>query len=165
MALPAEKLMKVEEHARGMAEWLSLYQTHNAIFKLIELALLPENLSLPQLQVMSVLKQHGGTCTTGEIASALVKSSQTMTGGVDRLEAQGLVERIYDRSDRRKIWVRLTEKGERRWKDAMPVANRLVEEIFSVLTDEELRELRAQTDKLRNAAMGRLAEALDHPGF
>jgi len=148
-----------------MAEWDTLYQTHNAIFKLTELALLPENLSLPQLQLLSVLKQNGSSLTTGEIARAMVKASQTMTGVVDRLEAQGLVERRYDRSDRRKVWVRLTEKGERRWEDAMPVANRLVEEVFSVLTDEQLRELQAQTDKLRKAAMGRLAEALERPGF
>ena len=165
MATQAEKRAKVEEQARGMAEWDTLYQTHNAIFKLTELALLPENLSLPQLQLLSVLKQNGGVRTTGEIARAMVKASQTMTGVVDRLEAQGLVERRYDRSDRRKVWVRLTEKGERRWEDAMPVANRLVEEVFSVLTDEQLRELQAQTDKLRKAAMGRLAEALERPGF
>jgi len=148
-----------------MAEWDTLYQTYNAIFKVTELALLPENLSSPQLHLLSVLKQNGGIRTTGEIARAMVKASQTMTGVVDRLEAQGLVERRYDRSDRRKVWVRLTEKGERKWEDAMPVANRLVEEVFSVLTDEELRDLQARTDKLRNAAMGRLAEALERPGF
>jgi len=87
-----------------------------------------------------------------------------MTGVGDRLEAQGLGERRYDRSDRRKVWVRLTEKGERKWEDAMPAVNRLVEEGFSILTDEQLRELQAQTGKLRKAARGRLAEALERPG-
>ncbi len=164
MATQAEKRAKVEEQARGMAEWDTLYQTYNAIFKVTELALLPENLSSPQLQLLSVLKQNGGVRTTGEIARAMVKASQTMTGVVDRLEDQGLVERRYDRSDRRKVWVRLTEKGERKWEDAMPAVNRLVEEVFSVLTDEQLRELQAQTGKLRKAAMGRLAEALERPG-
>ncbi len=165
MATQAEKRAKVEEQVRGMAEWDTLYQTYNAIFKVTELALLSENLSLPQLHLLSVLKQNGGILTTGEIARAVVKASQTMTGVVDRLEDQGLVERRYDRSDRRKVWVHLTEKGERRWEDSMPAVNRLVEEVFSVLTDEQLRELQAQTDKLRKAAMGRLAEALERPGF
>lgn len=165
MAIQAEKRAEVEQQARGMAEWGTIYQTYNAIFKMTELALLPENLSLPQLHLLSVLKQNGGSLTTGEIARAVVKASQTMTGVVDRLEAQGLVERRFDRSDRRKVWVRLTKKGERRWEDAMPIANRLVEELFSVLTDDELRELQAQVGKLRNAAIGRLAEALERPGF
>jgi DNA-binding MarR family transcriptional regulator len=165
MAIRAEKQLEVERQARGMAEWVTLYQTYNAIFKVTELALLPHNLSLPQLQVLSVLKQGGGTLTTGEIGRAIVKASQTVTGLVDRLEQPGLVERVFDRSDRRKTWVRLTEKGERRFQEAMPVASRLTEELFSVLADGELRELQAKTDKLRTVAMERLAEALGRPGF
>jgi DNA-binding MarR family transcriptional regulator len=156
---------QAKQQARGMAEWGTLYQTYNAIFKLTELALLPHNLSLPQLQLLSVLKQDGGILTTGEIGQAMVKASQTITGLVDRLEEPGLVERVFNRSDRRKTWVRLTEKGERKLEDAMPVASRLAEEISSVLTDEELRELQAKTGKLRTAAMERLAEALGRPGF
>jgi len=165
MTTQAKKQSKVEQQARGMDEWVTLYQTHNAVFKLTELALLPHNLSLPQLQLLSVLKQNGGILTTGEIGRAMVKASQTITGLVDRLEVQDLVERHFDRSDRRKTWIRLTAKGQRKWEEAMPVANRLAEEIFSVLTDEELRELRATTDKLRTVAMERLPEALGRPGF
>jgi DNA-binding MarR family transcriptional regulator len=165
MTTQAKKQLKVKQQARGMDEWLALYQAHNAIFKSTELALLPHNLSLPQLQLLSVLKQRGGILTTGHIGRAMVKASQTITGLVDRLEVQGLVERHFDRSDRRKTWVRLTAKGQRKWAEAMPVANRLAEEVLSVLTDEELRELRATTDKLRTAAVERLAEALGPPGF
>jgi DNA-binding MarR family transcriptional regulator len=90
----------------------------------------------------------------------MVKASQTITGLVDRLEVQDLVERQFDRRDRRKTWIRLTAKGQRKWEEAMPVANRLAEELFSVLTDKELRELQAKIDKLRTVAMGKLAEAL-----
>jgi DNA-binding MarR family transcriptional regulator len=163
MAIRAEKQSEAEQQARGMAEWVTLYQTYNAIFKVAELALLPHDLSLPQLHLLSVLKQDGGILTTGEIGRAMVKASQTITGLVDRLEEPGLVERVFDRSDRRKTWVRLTKKGERKLEEAMPVANRLTEELFSVLTDGELRELQAETDKLRTVAMERLAEALGRP--
>ncbi|UCH87260.1 MAG: MarR family transcriptional regulator, partial [Dehalococcoidia bacterium] len=142
-----------------------LYETYNAIFKLAELALLPHNLSLPQLHLLSVLKEEGGILTTGEIGRAMIKASQTITGLVDRLEEPGFVERVFDRRDRRKTWVRLTEKGERKYAEAMPVANRLAEEISAVLTDEELQQFQAKSDKLRTAAMSRLAEALGRPGF
>jgi DNA-binding MarR family transcriptional regulator len=56
--------------------------------------------------------------------------------------------------------LRLTAKGERKWKESMPVASRLAEEIFTALTDEELRGLQASTDKLRTVALRRLDEAL-----
>jgi DNA-binding MarR family transcriptional regulator len=165
MAIRAEKKLKAEDASRGMAEWLSLSEPYNAMFKLTELALLPHNLSLPQLHLLSVLKEAGGVLTTGEIGRAMVKASQTITGLVDRLEVQELVERQFDRRDRRKTWVRLTTKGQRKWKEAVPVANQLAEELFSALTDEELRDLKAKNGKLRSAAIERLAEALGRPSF
>jgi DNA-binding MarR family transcriptional regulator len=137
-----------------------IYQAYNAIFKVTELALLPQNLSLPQLHLLSVLKKGGGILTTGEIGRAMVKASQTITGLVDRLEEPGLVERFFDRRDRRKTWVRLTPKGERKLAEALPVTNRLAEELSSVLTDQELQDLEAKVEKLRSAAMDKLTAAL-----
>ena len=163
MATRPDKESDVTEQARGMAQWVALYQTYNAIFKVAELTLLPHNLSLPQLYLLRVLKRNGDMLTTGEIGRAMVKASQTITGLVDRLEEPGLVERVFDRSDRRKVWVRLTQEGERKLQEAMPVANRLAEEISSVLTDDELHKLQANTEKLRTTAMERLAEALERP--
>ena len=146
---------------RGLSEWIILYQAYNAIFKLQELALLPFNLSLPQLYVLSLLTYAGGELTTGEIGRGMVKASQTITGLVDRLEVQGLVERRFDRSDRRKTWVRLTKTGRRKFEEAFPAANRLGEEVFSVLSDEQLAWLRDATDKLRATALQRLGISIE----
>jgi len=143
-----------------MAEWKAIYQAYNAIFKLTELVLLPHRLSLPQIYLLGVLKNGGGILTTGEIGRAMIKASQTITGLVDRLEEPGLVERVFDRRDRRKTWVRLTDQGERKLAEAFPVAERLAEELSSVLTDQELQDLQAKVEKLRSAAMDRLAGAL-----
>jgi DNA-binding MarR family transcriptional regulator len=143
-----------------LEEWSTLYQAYNAIFKLAELALLPHNLSLPQLHLLCVLKKGGGTLTTGEIGRAMVKASQTITGLVDRLEEPGLVERVFDRRDRRKTWVRMTEKGERKLGEAFPVGNQLAEELSSILNDGELKDLQTKTEKLRSAAMEKLAASL-----
>jgi DNA-binding MarR family transcriptional regulator len=165
VAIRAEKQSEVGRQARGMAEWLALYQAHNAIFKSTELALVPHNLSLPQLQLLSVLRQNGGLLTTGEIARAMVKASQTITGLVDRLEVQGLLERHFDRSDRRKVWVRMTKKGEQKLAEARPVATSLAEELFAVLTDQELADLQARLEKLRTAAMDKLEAAFVAAGM
>lgn len=153
------------EGSRGLAEWVTLYQAHNAIFKVAELALLPHNLSLPQLHLLAILKKADGLVTTGEIGQAMVKASQTITGLVDRVEEPGLVERVFDRSDRRKTWVRLTEKGEQKLAEAYPVANRLAEELSAVLTDQELQDLQAKLEKLRGAAMDRLEAAFASAGM
>ena len=151
--------------ARGLAEWVTLYEAYNAIFKLTELSLLPHRLSLPQLYLLNVLKDRGEPVTTGDIGGAMVKASQTITGLVDRLEDPGLVERVFDRRDRRKVWVRLTEKGEQKLAAALPVANRLAEELSTALTDQELKDLQAKLEKIRDAAVDKLEGALSSAGF
>jgi len=150
--------------ARGVDQWVTIYKAYNAVFKVAELALLPQRMSLPQLHLLAILKKGGSILTTGEIGREMVKSSQTITGLVDRLEEPGFVERVFDRSDRRKTWVRLTEKGDRKLADAFPIANRLAEELSSVLTDQELQDLQAKVEKLRSAAMDKLAGALTSSG-
>ena len=148
------------DSTRGMAQWIAIYQAYNATFKLAELALLAQRLSLPQIYLLGVLKAGGGMLTTGEIGRAMVRQSQTMTGLVDRLEEPGLVERVFDTRDRRKTWVRLTEKGDRKLEEALPMATRLAEELFSRLSDQELGELQASVEKLVRAATDRLAATL-----
>jgi len=148
------------DSTRGMAQWIAIYQAYNAIYKLSELALLPHRLSHPQIYLLGVLKSGGGMLTMGETSRAMVRQSQTMTGVVDRLEESGLVERVFDRRDRRKVWVRLTEKGERKLAEASPVADRLAEELFSALSDQELGDFQAKLEKLRRAAIDRLDAVL-----
>ena len=161
MATRRQQKGKTElDKARGLPQWIVVYQTYNAVFKVAELALLEQHLSLPQLHLLAILKKRGGIITTGEIGEAMVKASQTITGLVDRLEEPGMVERVFDRKDRRKTWVRLTEKGERKLAEASPVAVRLAEDLSSALTDEELQDLQAKLEKLLGVAMGRLTEAL-----
>jgi DNA-binding MarR family transcriptional regulator len=59
----------------------------------------------------------------------------------------------------------LTAKGERKREQAMPVANRLAEEVSSVLTDRELQQLQAKIGKLQTVAMEKLAKALGRSAF
>jgi MarR family 2-MHQ and catechol resistance regulon transcriptional repressor len=150
--------------ARGLDQWVTIYKAYNTVFKVAELSLLPQRLSLPQLHLLAILKKGGGILTTGQIGREMIKASQTITGLVDRLEAPGFVERVFDRSDRRKTWVRMTEKGDRKLAEAFPVANRLADELSSVFTDQELQDLQAKAEKLRSAAMDKLAGMLTSSG-
>jgi len=133
-----------------------------------EVALQRHGLSLPQFQLLGALKSSGGVLSTGEIARIMLRASQTITGLVDRLEEQGLVERQIDSRDRRKANVRLTLMGERRLAEAQPTANILAESIVSPLTDQELEDLEAKVRKLLADAWRRLAamleQAPDAPG-
>ncbi len=49
--------------------------------------------------------------TIGELAERLQIRHHSAVGMVDRLEEQGLVERIHNGMDRRQVFIRLTDKG------------------------------------------------------
>jgi len=125
--------------------------------RMVELALQRHDLSPSQFHLLGALKSGGGVLSTGDIARIMLRASQTVTGLVDRLEAQGLVERELDQHDRRKANVRITRAGERRLTLALPTANDLAESIVAPLTDEELRDFEAKLRKLLANAWQKLA--------
>jgi len=134
-------------------------QLSAAVRRMVELALQAHGLSLAQFHLLGALKSTGGVLSTGDIARIMLRAGQTVTGLVDRLEAQGLVARQPDQRDRRKANVRITEAGELRLTQCLPTANSLAESIVSPLTDQELRDLEAKMRKLLANAWQKLAAA------
>jgi DNA-binding MarR family transcriptional regulator len=141
------------------------FQLGAAIRRMVEIDLQRHGLSLPQFHLLGALKSSGGVLSTGEIARIMLRASQTITGLVDRLEDQGLVERQTDPRDRRKANIRITSVGERLLAEAQPTANLLAEKIASPLTEEELRDIEAKMRKLLANAWRQLAEMIEQaPG-
>jgi DNA-binding MarR family transcriptional regulator len=68
------------------------------------------DLTMPQLKVLMILNARE-EATVGTLAETMGVSLSNMTGILDRLVAQGLVERIPSQSDRRSILIRLTENA------------------------------------------------------
>jgi DNA-binding MarR family transcriptional regulator len=66
-----------------------------------------------QYDVLATLRRQGEpfTLAASELASAGMLSSGAMTNRIDKLETEGLVDRIRDAEDRRKVLVRLSSKG------------------------------------------------------
>ena len=76
----------------------------------------------------------------GELGrNARVKSS-TMTDMVDRMEDEGLAERIRDRNDRRLVKVRLTKKGKKTRQEFYKKRRGEFESIFNQLAPEDVHK-------------------------
>lgn len=69
------------------------------------------NLTMAQLKVMFVLHHHGPTRVT-DLAEALGVSPPSITGTLDRLVEEQLVERRHDTTDRRLVITSLTAAGQ-----------------------------------------------------
>lgn len=68
-------------------------------------------IAIPVWRVLAVLKDTTGV-TVGELAARCLANQPTITKTVDRMQAQGLVARMADAGDRRRVRVRLTPAGE-----------------------------------------------------
>lgn len=68
------------------------------------------DLTMPQLKILIVLYMKEET-TVGQLAEMLNTSLPNMTGLLDRLEAQGFVERVPSKEDRRVIYIRITAEA------------------------------------------------------
>ena len=76
----------------------------------------------------------------GELGkNARVKSS-TMTDMVDRMEDEGLAERVRDKNDRRLVKVRLTKKGKKTRQEFYKKRRSEFESIFNQLAPEEVHK-------------------------
>ena len=68
-------------------------------------------LTVPQFFTLSTLESLGGKASMGELARSTYQVSATMTGIVDRLVRDGLVERQRAKIDRRSVVVVITTAG------------------------------------------------------
>lgn len=76
----------------------------------------------------------------------------TLTGMLDRMEAQGHLERCYSREDRRQIRIRLTESARALEDQYQAVSDEMSRIFYQNFTDEEILAL--------DAALGRVLENL-----
>ncbi len=73
-----------------------------------------EGLSEMRLGILFMLRHVGGGVPLGALAGKLHVSPRNVTGLIDHLERDGLVDRVPDPADRRSVLARLTEQGRAR---------------------------------------------------
>jgi DNA-binding MarR family transcriptional regulator len=132
-------------------EGLLLYQAETTLAKLVERSLLEFGLSTPQMLLLGALYWDGRALVPRRIRNTLVVEAQSLTGLIDRLEAQGLAQRLSHPKDRRKIRVQITPKGRKRYEEASARSDKALETFFQALTLRERQQLRAAMFKLRGA--------------
>jgi DNA-binding MarR family transcriptional regulator len=95
--------------------------------------------------VLATLRRSGPPfeLTPTELYRGLLVSSGAMTNRLDRLEERGLVERIPDDADRRRIRVALTPTGRALIDETMDAYTAALQEQLDFLSDDERRTLEA----------------------
>lgn len=86
------------------------------------------------------------------IGKKILLSSSSMTYVIDKLEQKGHIERKPCATDRRVIFAHITEKGKKFMEEAFPLHEKMITELFSVLTEEELETVIPLVKKVGLAA-------------
>ncbi len=104
-----------------------------------------------QYNVLRILRGEGTPMPCLEIASRMVQIVPAMTGLLDRLEAQDLIERKRCTEDRRVVYVSLSSKGKKLLAELdQPVLDEH-RRMLGHLSQAELKELNRLLEKARSA--------------
>jgi DNA-binding MarR family transcriptional regulator len=109
----------------------------------LEAALRPCGLTIPEFDVLSILRRLGAPFRqpVGVICEHTLISSGAMTNRIDRLEERGFVGRKSNPEDRRSVLVALTGKGKKAIDRAIPLRLSDGAEQLERLTAKERRAL------------------------
>ena len=99
-----------------------------------------------------LMREESKTSTPSVLAEKAGVTRATMTGLIDGLEQNGLVERVYTKDDRRSVLIRLTDAGQAKLDAVMPDYYRRVRQCMQALNDEKRAQLQ-QILELINAGI------------
>lgn len=120
---------------------LRILHTGSGVGDRIERSLEPVGLSLAKMGVLRHLVAAGESLPLGQLAERLSCVRSNVTQLVDRLEADGLVKRVPDPSDRRSVLATLTEEGRRAYEAGAQAQAAAESDLLSGLSDEEQAQL------------------------
>ena len=107
----------------------------------LESALGRVGLSLAKFRTLSQLVEAKEPVPLGSLADRCACVRSNMTQLVDRLAADGLVERVSDASDRRSVRAALTEQGRKRHAEAAEILEQAEREVFARLGEADKASL------------------------
>lgn len=135
---------------RERGEWASLYVAYMIMRKETERTLARANVTIPQAIVLVRLDEADGRpLSVTALARFLLQESPSMTTLLDRMCERGLVERLQDPRDRRKVLVRMTNKGKETLDSIRDLWRDVREELFTVFTPDEREQFKALLAKFR----------------
>jgi DNA-binding MarR family transcriptional regulator len=107
--------------------------------------------TLPRFDVMAALYRQSEAVPMSKLSRMLLVSNGNATDVVNRLEKEGLVKRSSSETDRRTIFVELTETGFKQFEAQAIDHQREVNSMFSNLGDPDVDQL---TSLLRHMSKG-----------
>ncbi len=127
-------------NVRHTSNWIGAY--HNRQLKLFDL-------TLPQFNIMRILRGSGKQLSIKVIKDRMLEKSPNTTRLIDKLIDKKFVKRMRCDNDRRVVYVAITKKG----RAVLSEIDQVFDDIYNAqnLTNEEAKQLNYLLDKMRDS--------------
>lgn len=105
--------------------------------------------TLPRFDALAQLERAPGGLTMGQLSARMMVSGGNVTGVVDRLVKDGLVERVVVPGDRRSNVVRLTIEGKARFDQMAAEHHRTLHRLLTDLDHQAIESLFRYLEQLK----------------
>ena len=144
--VPLDAETKVAErphdHKQELRLWLRLFTCKEVIEGEVRRRLRDSfETTLPRFDLMAQLDRARNGMTLGELSQRMMVSNGNVTGLVDRLVEQGLIQRRRSPKDRRAQFVVLTAEGRRFFRTMARANGGWIAEIFADLSADDIEML------------------------
>jgi DNA-binding MarR family transcriptional regulator len=131
---------------------LTLLVKHNAwlLSDLLSRTVEPFGISgVAYIAMMTLQSTPENLANPSELCSATGVTRSNMTRITDELAAKGLIKRVANEEDRRRVDLSLTEEGMQLLRQVVPVLRKKTQAVFSVFNDETKTAFEAELIKLK----------------
>ena len=145
----------VEDH-RALRLWLRLLTCSQLIERQVRTRLRSRfGITLPRFDLLSQLERNPGGLKMNELSRLLMVTGGNITGIVDQLVKEGLVERVDDAADRRAWRVRLTRAGDKAFAEMARAHEEWVVKLLSGLSRKDADSLMHLLARLKQVTLGK----------
>ena len=133
---------------------LHLFKAYFSIYKYLKRRFSDhqiENMNPTRLGILLALADNDGVIMS-KLGQRLFLEKSTMTGVIDKMQAEGLVERRNDVSDRRALRIYLTPKAKRLNERIFRIIDKVYSDLSGDLTSQDLATSVKVTKKIGQAA-------------
>jgi DNA-binding MarR family transcriptional regulator len=143
--------MLTYDFEQSLGYWVC--STAHALRKSLDAKLAQDGITFRQWEVLAMISIHGEQ-TQRELGDRMGIEAPTLAGILDRMERDGVLERVPCSEDRRCKRIRATDKAEMLWERGVECAHETREQAAAGLSEEELAQFKELCSKIRHNLNG-----------
>lgn len=134
--------------------WILLSRVYHMIAKLRRMELLKYEILPTQSYILFIIQALGNETTPTELSRYVYQQRSSVSDILNRMVKHGLITKINKSNEKKRVIVRLTEKGEKALRFSK---NRdYLHKVISSLTEEKKQQLESCLETLRDSAIEEL---------